>query len=154
MNKFFEDYLDRLGDFHEECKSAVDGLSQDALDWKPAAHMNSIGVLIVHLVGAERYWLGDVVMKEPSGRNRDQEFQSQGLDASELTRRLDDAFAYIQESLEKLSLEDLTEIRISPRDGQEFTIGWALLHVLRHTAHHLGHIETTRHMWEMRSAKI
>ena len=53
---------------------------------------------------------------------------------------------------DKFKLEDLTENRISPRDGQEYTIGWALLHVLRHTAQHLGHIETTRHMWEMRSA--
>lgn len=154
MNKFFVDYVDRLGGLHAECISAIDGLSQEALDWIPKPGMNSIGILIVHIVGAERYWLGDVMMKEPSGRNRDQEFLTQGLEPPELTHRLDGALAYVQESLEKFSLEDLTEIRISPRDGQEFTIGWALLHVLNHTALHLGHIEATRHMWEMRSVKI
>ena len=85
MNKFFEDYLDRLGHLHEDCKLAIEGLSQDALDWKPGPSMNSIGVLIIHLIGAERYWFGDFIMKEPSGRNRDQEFQSNGLDPLELS---------------------------------------------------------------------
>jgi uncharacterized damage-inducible protein DinB len=150
VNKFFEDYLNRLGDLHEDCKLAIGGLSQDALDWKPGPSMNSIGVLIIHLIGAERYWFGDFIMKEPSGRNRDQEFQSHGLDSIELTRRLDDALAYIQTSFDTLSLEDLTQIRISPRDKREFTIGWAILHVMKHTALHLGHVEVTRHMWEMR----
>jgi len=150
MNKFFENYLDRLGDLHEDCKVAMDGLSQDALDWKPSPSMNSIGVLIIHLIGAERYWFGDFIMKEPSGRNRDQEFQTSGLDLLELSHRLDDALAYIQKALNQLTIQELKEIRISPRDGREFTIGWAILHVLKHTALHLGHIEVTRHMWEMR----
>lgn len=154
MNKLFEDFLDRLGNLHEDCKLAIDGLSQDALDWKPAPSMNSVGVLIIHLIGAERYWFGDVVMKEPSGRNQDQEFQSHGLDSLELTRRLDDALAYIRNSLDTLSLADLMEIRISPRDGEEFTIAWSMFHVLKHTALHLGHIEVTRHMWEMRLANL
>jgi uncharacterized damage-inducible protein DinB len=154
MNKFFEDYLDRLGDLHEDCKSAIDGLSQDALDWKPSPRMNSIGVLIIHLIGAEQYWFGDFIMKEPSGRNRDQEFQSNGLDSLELSRRLDDALAYIQKALDTLTIQDLKEIRVSPRDGREFTIGWAKLHVLKHTALHLGHVEVTRHMWEMRSENL
>ena len=154
MNKFFEDYLDRLGDLHEDCKLAIDGLSQDALDWKPSPRMNSIGVLIIHLIGAELYWLGDFIMKEPSGRNRDQEFQSNGLDPLELSQRLDDALAYIQKALDKLTIQELKEIRVSPRDGREFTIGWAILHVLKHTALHLGHVEVTRHMWEMRSENV
>jgi hypothetical protein len=150
MDKFFENYLDRLGDLHAGSKLAIEGLSQDALDWKPSPSMNSIGVLIIHLIGAERYWFGDVVMKEPSGRNRDQEFQSNGLDPLELSHRLDGALAYIEKSLEQLTIQELKEIRISPRDGREFTIGWGMLHILKHTALHLGHVEVTRHMWEMR----
>ncbi|NIS83076.1 MAG: DUF664 domain-containing protein [Anaerolineales bacterium] len=140
-----------MGDLHEECKMVMNGLSQDALDWKPGRRMNSIGILVVHLIGAERYWFGDVVMQETSGRQRDQEFQSRGLNSIELARRLDDALGYIRNSLDSLSLEDLTEIRTSPRDGTEFTIGWSILHVLRHTALHLGHMEDVRHMWGMRS---
>lgn len=150
MDRFFTDYLDQLGDFHKDCKSAIAGLSQEALDWKPGPEMNSIAVLIVHIAGAERYWFGDFILGEPSGRDREGEFQISGLDAAQLTQRLDDAFAYIQNILEKMTIEDLPGVRVSPRDGREFTIGWALLHVLRHTALHLGHIDVTRHMWDLR----
>ncbi|MCK5318696.1 MAG: DUF664 domain-containing protein, partial [Anaerolineales bacterium] len=64
------------------------------------------------------------------------------------------ALAYIQKALDKLTIQELKEIRVSPRDGREFTIGWAILHVLKHTALHLGHVEVTRHMWEMRSENL
>ena len=150
MKPFFIDYMDRLGDLHEDCKVVLSGLSEDALDWKPGPGMNSISVLIVHIVGADRYWYGDFIRKEPSGRKRDQEFLSSGLDSSTLSQRLDDAFTYIEKSLEPMSLQEMDEIRISPRDGQEFTIGWAMLHILKHTALHLGHMEVARQMWEMR----
>ena len=154
MNKFFEDYLDRMAALHEDCRSAIEGLSQDALDWRPSPDMNSMCVLIIHLVGAERYWFGDFIMKESSGRNRDQEFRTSGLDYSKLSQRLDDSLSYIQKTLDELPFQELVEIRISPRDGREFTVGWGLLHVLKHTALHLGHIETTRHMWDMRTEGI
>ena len=36
--------------------------------------MNSMNVLVVHLIGAERYWIGDVIAGEPSGRDRESEF--------------------------------------------------------------------------------
>lgn len=150
MEKFYADYVDRLRDLHQDCQRVLDGLPQEALDWKPSPDMNSIGVLVVHIVGAERYWFGDVVLDEPSGRQRDQEFTTTGLDPSELNQRLDDSLVYIEEALCSLSLEALNEDRISPRDGRIATIGWSLLHVLKHTGLHLGHMEATRHMWELK----
>lgn len=150
MDKFYEDYVDRLKDLHQDCQRVVDGLPQEALDWKPSPDMNSIGVLVVHIIGAERYWVGDVVLDEPSGRQRDQEFATSGLNPSELSQRLDDALDYIEHSLGSLTLTALTEERASPRDGEIVTVGWSLLHVLKHTGLHLGHMEATRHMWEIR----
>jgi uncharacterized damage-inducible protein DinB len=147
MNQFYADYLDRLSDLHTDCRAAMKGLPQEAIDWKPVEGMNSIGVLIVHLVGADRYWFGDVIMGEPSGRQREKEFISHGLDANELSARLAGSFDYIRGSLETLKLEDLPAQRISPRDGQVCTVGWAMLQVLRHTASHLGHMEDARHWW-------
>jgi len=150
METLFEDYLDLLGNLHENCKLAIKGLSQDALDWKPNPSMNSICVLINHLVGAERYWIGDFIMKEPSGRDRNQEFQTNGFDSYELSQMLDDGLAYIQNSLGDLTVQELEDIQIMPGGGQKYTSGWAILHVLEHIALHLGHIEVTRHMWESR----
>lgn len=150
MSRFYEDYIDRLEDLHQDCKIVVDGLSQEVLDWKPSPDMNSIAVLVIHTVGAELYWIGDVVMGEPSGRQRDLEFETYGLDPSELSQRLDDALETIEQSLGSLNLSSLIEERVSPGDGNIITVGWSLLHVLKHTGLHLGHMETTRHLWELR----
>ena len=68
MESFFLDYLDRLEALHSEVEKALEGLPQAGLDWSPGKGMNSIAVLIVHLTGAERYWVGDVASGDPSGR--------------------------------------------------------------------------------------
>jgi len=112
--------------------------------------MNSLGVLVVHVAGAERYWIGDVVAHEPSGRDRAGEFRAQGLGAEALQQRLMDSLAYIRGLLEGLTLQDLADVRASPRDGRPFTVGWALAHTLEHTAVHTGHIGLTRQLWEQR----
>jgi hypothetical protein len=112
--------------------------------------MNSIAVLVVHTVGAERYWVGDVVARDPSGRERAAEFRAQGLDTATLKKRLSDALAHTRGVLEGLTLQDLQVIRISPRDGREYTVAWALVHALEHTALHVGHIQIMRQLWEQR----
>ena len=88
MQPFFADVLDRLQELRREMIQPVEGLTQVALDWPPGKDMNSLVVLLMHAAGAERYWIGDVVGQRPSGRDRDAEFQAQGLDLAALQRRL------------------------------------------------------------------
>lgn len=152
MLPVLEDYLERLGTLHEQTKEAIDGLPVGALDWAPGASMNSMAVLVVHLAGAERYWIGDVVGGLPSGRDRAAEFRVSGLDADALRARLDETLAHSRSVLEPLTLEDLSAPRLSPRDGREVRVAWALAHALQHTALHLGHIQITRQLWDARQA--
>jgi uncharacterized damage-inducible protein DinB len=150
MHVTFVNYMERLQRLHADVEGAIAGLPQEALDWVPGSEMNSIAVLVVHLTGAERYWIGDVVGREPSGRDRAAEFRVQGLDEAALKRRLDETLAYCRGIVEKLTLQDLEAIRTSPRDGQQFTVAWSLLHTLEHTAIHLGHIQIVRQLWDQR----
>jgi uncharacterized damage-inducible protein DinB len=148
MNYFCIDFLDRLDELHTGLKQAIQGLSQEALDWSPGEGMNSITVLIVHLTGAERYWIGDVALGETSGRDRAAEFRASGIPLDVLQARLADTSSYAQSALTQLTLGDLEQERVSPRDGRKFTVAWALLHALEHTAIHLGHIQVSRQLWE------
>jgi class 3 adenylate cyclase len=148
MGLFFADYLDRLQRLHDDVAHAVEGLSQEALDWAPGPDMNSLCVLVVHLAGAERYWIGDVVGRDPSGRDRDAEFRARGVGAAALKARLADALAHSRGVLEELTLEDLEAVRVSPRDGREFSVAWALAHALEHTAIHVGHAQLVRQLWD------
>jgi class 3 adenylate cyclase len=110
--------------------------------------MNSLCVLAVHLAGAERYWIGDVVGRDPSGRDRDAELRARGLDAAALKARLADVLAHSRGVLEDLALADLETVRVSPRDGREFSVAWALAHALEHTAMHVGHAQLVRQLWD------
>ena len=153
MLPLFEDYLDRLQALHIDIQQAIEGVPQEALDWSPMPDMNSLAVLVMHATGAERYWIGDVAGRDPSGRNRDAEFQVRDLDAAALTARLAATLAHSRVVLEGLTPTDLEARRVSPRDGREFSVAWALAHTLEHTAIHLGHMQIIRQWWDFRSEK-
>lgn len=148
MQSFFTNYLNNLQELHDEIRGAAKDLPAHALDWTTGVDTNSINVLVVHLTGAERYWIGDVIMRDLSGRDRDSEFRVHGLSSDDLLQRLSNTEIYFQSALETLTPQELEEVRISPRNGRELTLGWALCHVLKHTALHVGHIQLTRQLWQ------
>jgi len=151
MQTFYADYLNLLESCHKDFIKVLDGLPSEALDWSPGMDMNSINVLVVHSMGAERFWIGDVAMQESSDRNRDSEFKAHGLNGDALKKQLDDTLAYTSQALEKLTLADLESLRPHPGNGREFTVGWSLLHALEHSTSHLGQMQLTRQLWEQSS---
>jgi uncharacterized damage-inducible protein DinB len=152
MHAFLQDYLERLTDLHQGIIDNIDDLPSAALDWTPLQEinhdMNSINVLVTHLCGAERYWIGDVALGDPSERVRAAEFEVRGMNAEVLAEKVFAATAYARSALEKLDIEDLAIEKTRLRDERPVTAGWALLHALEHTAIHLGHIQITRQLWD------
>lgn len=148
MHGILTAYLNRLEDLHRDLNRAVDGLPAEALNWSPRAEMNSIAVLAAHSAGSERYWIGDVIARDDSRRDRAAEFRMRASGAAELVARLDAAFAYSRSVVEQLTVSDLDEKRIAPRDRREVTVAWALLHALEHIAVHLGHMQVVHDLWE------
>ena len=146
MNPVFKACFDVLESLHESCQSQISGMTQDALDWCLDDGMNSMAILAAHIAGAERYWIGDVVMGETSSRDRDKEFETTGVSADVLSDRLDSALGYVREAFIRLTTGHLAEVRISPRDGREVTVAWSIAHVLEHTALHLGHMQITKQL--------
>ena len=152
MQSFYTDYLDNLNELHTDILRTISDLPQEALDWSPFSGGNSCSVIIVHIAGAEKYWLGDVVAGAPSGRDREAEFRVRNLIVAELEAHLQASLAYAGDVLDKLGLGDLETSRISPRNDKEVTVAWALIHALKHTAIHLGHVQITRQLWEEQQA--
>ena len=152
MEMFFENYFERLQSLHAEIEKAIEGLQPTALDWVPGADMNPMGVLVVHAIGAERFWIGDVALGDPSGRDRPAEFRTRGLEAEALIARLRGQNEYVRGALGRLSTSDLERTRLSPRDGKAYPLVWCLFHALDHTALHLGHVQMTRQLWDQKGA--
>jgi hypothetical protein len=147
MIPFFAALSDRFHDMHGEILHDLETLPDQALDWKPGSEMNSIAVIVMHLTGAERFLIGDVIMGEPSNRNRDAEFKAVGLTRQQLVDRLNQTESYLNVCFEKLTLEDLSTMHLHPRHGDQVSVSWAVLHALDHVATHVGHIQMTVQMW-------
>lgn len=135
---------------HQGAKAAIAGLSPEALDWVPGLEMNSFNVLVTHLAGSERFWVGDMVGQDESGRVRAEEFATTGLTEADLVQRLDEVFAHSYQVLSQLLLTDLDKMHPSSGREESFLVSWSLMHNLEHVALHVGHLQMMRQMWEMR----
>lgn len=147
MQSLFEDYMNNLRELHDDILNTLKDLPPTALDWSPAADINSINALVIHTVGAQRFLIGEAVVGDPANRDREAEFKIHGLDAETLVQRLNESFAYIRSVLDSLTVDDLA----ARRDfrGRERSVAWILGHALKHTATHMGHIQLMRQFWEM-----
>lgn len=147
MTPYFESYYERLDALHVDMVGIVRGLSPRALDWKAGPEMNSLTVLVVHVTGAERYWINDVAGQSRSERVRSQEFEAANWTDEELESRLAHVLESSRQTLAGLTVDALAEERLSWRDGKSYTVAWALNHALEHTAIHLGHMQIGKQLW-------
>ncbi len=143
-DQFFADYLERLEGLQRGLHNDVQNLPMEAMDWSPGPNMNSVAVLLAHIVGVLREGV-DIALGDPSDRVREQEFQTRGVPRDEMLRRLDAVIDYARENLPRLGLADLSKER-QDEDGP-VTCGWALLHALEHASLHFGHLQITSQMW-------
>lgn len=150
-NSFFASYLERLENLHQNITKEIRDLPPEAMDWVPGPEMNSMAVLLAHTAGSLRFWIGDIGLGEPSGRIREQEFQTKGVSGAILLGRLDAVLDYARGALPRMHLENLEEERRTDED-KVVTRGWALLHALEHGALHLGQIQLTAQMWRADNA--
>src|SRR5512141_92502 len=107
MQTLFKEYLKPLQECHYDILKALDGLPPAALDWVPGNDMNSISVLVFHLTGAERYWIGDVAAQDPTERDRDAEFRVRDVEVALLKKRLADNLEYARNALNNFTIQDL-----------------------------------------------
>lgn len=148
MDSYFADFWDRLDALHQDAKNALDGLPFEALDWSPADDVPSLTVFATHLAGSERYWIGELAGNELANRNRAAEFDTKAMSAADLISRIDSVGEHSQQVLSRLTLHDLSrQCRHQPNDSP-YTVAWALLHSLEHTAGHVGHMQMLRQWWD------
>jgi len=146
MDIFYTDFLDCLESMHSKIKWLVASLPQPALDWSFQPGEGSLCMLVSHIVGAERYWIGEVVGCEPPIRRPGSVYRVTGLDSKELCQRLDNALSCCRRVLENYEAINLEDKRISPRDGREVNVRWALMHVMEHTINHQRDIAFIRQL--------
>lgn len=146
-----ENYGQRIENLRGQIRELLTGLPAEALNWRPTDAVedhatNSIAVLATHVAGAEHFWIAEVIGRQPPTRNREAEFVTEANDFAALQQLLDKTGQETNEILSGLSEPDLSATRVARE--QTVSVRWALVHVIDHTALHLGHIQLTYQLWQ------
>lgn len=145
-----EQYLRTLDDLRNQVASLIRGLPAEALNWRPALPAgadptNSLGVLAVHVAGAEHFWIAECIGVYPHTRVRDQEFTFVAQSAEEPLARLAKVGNETHAVLDKLTAERLGSSFM--KDDVAVPVRWAIHHVMVHSALHIGHMQLTYQLW-------
>ncbi len=154
--------LAALDDLREETVALVSDLDARSVSWVPFEGGNSIGTLLTHVAEAEAFWVLERVGGRPLSRERRELYrmdtygtvnapQAPQAPVSFMLSLLADLRIETREILASLRDDDLEGRRtwVDPADPEErevFTVGWILLHLLGHEAHHQGQIAMIRRM--------
>ena len=139
-------------DFEVFCRRSFDGvlrvadrLGDDLINDRPhQTSGNSPFALVTHILGACEWWVGHIVLGQPSDRAREREFLATGTVA--------DLHAAVNTWLEMLAsrkpaLAAATELAGIPETqtplAGDWTVGAAMIHAYEELAQHLGHLEIT-----------
>jgi uncharacterized damage-inducible protein DinB len=150
MHPEAESYLALLDDLRGQVQNLIADLPAEALNWRPIDSSdehatNSLAVLATHIAGAERFWIGEVVGGLAPTRDRDTEFRTQVASDEELIRLLERTGRETRTLLSALGASSLEEVRQAR--GRTIPLRWCILHVIDHTALHLGHMQLTYQLW-------
>ena len=126
------------------------GLTDEQARSAPSASSLSVGGLVKHLAATERAWTGRAVGREPSGgaddyvsgfvMGPDETLAGLLADYDAATRETD-------ETLGALPLEAPVPVGHEPwfpKDVENWSVRWVLLHLIEETARHVGHIDIVR----------
>lgn len=133
---------------HDDIFKAVEPLGHAEINWSHPALSNTIGILLRHIAGSERYWIGQVAGGRRLDRDRTAEFTREPLHKALLIEQLRTAHQEVQEVLRSLSAAELAApIDVAYRgDTRRVARLWAIVHAMQHTAYHLGQIQLFKKM--------
>jgi hypothetical protein len=132
-------------------RTAIAGLSPEALSWRPAGDdTNPITVLVVHAAHSTRWWLGIATGAPLPDRDREAEFRATPDTVGDVGSFFDSMAGDCRAALRTNTPFDAGVSRTDPRTGERVTAGWALLHALEHLREHVGHAQLTRQLWDAR----
>jgi hypothetical protein len=148
-----------LKDDFAELRAAVDGLPDEALNWRPGGEdTNSVAVLVTHVLHSTRSWISTAVGAPLPDRDRDAEFRVTAERTPELLSLLDGLGVQILALLNDAGEIDWaanrkTHMRPDPTLPDYVPASFALLHAIEHFGQHVAHVSLTRQLWESRNAK-
>jgi len=149
MDAAVQGIAEHLDEIWTSLLTSLDGVDDALLQWSPGADFNSVAIILRHLAGSERWWIGEAIGGVPSGRVRDQEFLHNRPGRKDILRAVEESRALTRRVLAGLTVQDLqsetapTSWTSSGAPGslpRRPTKMWALLHYHEHLGYHYGQV--------------
>jgi hypothetical protein len=135
-----------LDELWAEVRQIVQAIGPEGLGYVPLPGMNSTSVIVRHIAGSQKWWVGGLAAGRQADRDREAEFAAADVGMDDLLRQLDDSIGIVRQVLESLTSDNLDETRFYRE--QTVTVHWILVRVVNHVAVHVGHLQMTRQLWE------
>lgn len=144
-------YLQMMDDLRGQVGDLIADLPADVLNWRPVEGQddhatNSLAVMTAHAAGAEHFWIYEIIGRRPPTRDRDAEFVTVVDGPGPLLDKLYATGEETAEIMADLATADLDTFREAW--GRTVSVRWSILHVIEHTALHLGHMQLTYQLWQ------
>ena len=110
---------------------------------------NSAGNLCLHLVGNLKAFIGAELGKTGYIRDRPFEFAGKNVPRVDLIKGVEEAIIVVQETLDKLTLEDLKKEYAIQIGGKASSTELILIHLVNHLNYHLGQINYHRRLLDV-----
>jgi uncharacterized damage-inducible protein DinB len=141
--------MEQFERIHAEIFKWSEGLTDDQINWKPPVKdTNSIGNLISHILGAERFSVVERIGGQSIHRDRAAEFGDQ-VTREGLVQRRAEVEKQVRETLDKLTTADLSRSVMTPNG--EAPVGKFLLYLVSHLSGHMGQVIMTRKVLNARN---
>jgi uncharacterized damage-inducible protein DinB len=146
MLEEIEVVLDMLDQLHTEILEIVEDVGSQGMNWSPGSDFNSIYAIATHTAASQLWWIKENLAGEVIDRDRPAEFAARGVDLESLKAGFEDVQAISRGHLANITSEDMRSLR--EVSGRSMSVRWILLHVLDHTATHLGHMHITMQLYK------
>ena len=124
-------------------------MSEDELIWYPIeGETNSASVLMIHVLGAERFRIHQIAGGIDVNRDRESEFVPSSVTLDNLLDYLKEVDADTQKVFESLSSSALDKIVPAVRSYEkDEPVRWHVLHTIEHFGIHIGHLSLNRQLY-------
>ena len=111
---------------------------------------NTAGNLCLHLVGNLSHFIGATLGHTGYVRHRDDEFVLKNIPRQDLLINIENTILIVNDTLSKLSEEDLAKDFPLEKHGKIVSTAHMLLHLAMHLSYHLGQINYHRRLIDLK----
>lgn len=140
LNKLFNRDLNKL-------KLEIESYKNESAIWEIDKNIaNTAGNLCLHITGNLNAYIGATLGSSGYIRNREAEFSLKNISRTTLIQQIEDTITVIDDSLSKLTMEDLDKEYPILVFKEKTTTGFFLVHLATHLSYHLGQINYHRRL--------